>query len=76
MDIITGAILIGLTIAFIGAILTSKFELCIMSVLMSFCAFIAVTKDATIAKDIVMVLYVPILAIGLFSISQFFKSKV
>ena len=76
MDIITGAILIGLVIAFIGAILTNKFEFSIMSILMTFCAFVAVSKDVEIPKDIVMILYVPIVAIGLFSITQFFKSKV
>lgn len=76
MDIITGAILIGLVIAFIGAILTNKFEFSIMSILMTFCSFVAVTKDVEIPNDIVMILYVPIVAIGLFSITQFFKSKV
>ena len=76
MDIITGVILIGLTIAFIGAIFTKKFELSIMSILLVFCSFVAVTKDASIADDLVTILYIPIIAIGLFSIATFFKSKV
>ena len=76
MDIITGIILIGLVISFIGAIFTKKFELSIMSILMVFCSFVAITKDATIPEDWLMLLYVPIVAVGLFSVAQFFKSKV
>ena len=75
MDIITGVILIGLVIAFIGAIFTNKYELSIMSVLLVFCSFVAITKDASIPDDLVTILYVPIVAIGLFSIASFFKAK-
>lgn len=76
MDIITIIVLVGLILAFIGAILTNKFEFSIMAILLTFCSFVAVTKDVSIAKDLVMILYVPIVAVGLFSVAQFFKSKV
>lgn len=76
MDIITGVILIGLVIAFIGAIFTKKFELSIMAILLVFCSFVAITKDTSISADIVTLLYIPVVAMGLFSIAQFFKSKV
>ena len=76
MDIITGIILIGLVITFTGAIFTNKFELSILSILLVFCSFVAITKDATIPADWVMLLYAPIVAVGLFSVAQFFKSKV
>lgn len=76
MEIITIILLIGLVGAFIGAVLTNRWEFCIMSILLTFCGFIAVAKDASITNDVVMLLYVPIIAVGMFSITQFFKVKV
>lgn len=76
MEVITLIMLGALAIAFIGSVITTKFEFPIMSILLTFCAFVAVNKDVSIASDIVMLLYVPILAMGLFSIGSFFRMKV
>ena len=76
MEIITIILMVGLVGAFVGSILTNRWEFCIMSILLTFCTFVAITKDTEIAKDTVMLLYVPTIAIGLFSIAQFFKVKV
>lgn len=76
MEIITIILLVALVGAFIGAVLSNRWEFCIMSILLTFCSFIAITKDTTIANDLVMLLYVPTIAIGMFSIAQFFKVKV
>lgn len=76
MDIITGIMLIGLVASFIGAIMVRKMEFCILSILMTLCSFVAVVKDTSIAGDLVMLLYIPIVAIGLFSIGSFFNMKV
>jgi hypothetical protein len=76
MDIITMILLGALVLAFIGAVLTNKVEFCILSLLLTFCSFIAIAKDTAIEQDLVMLLYVPIIAIGLFTVSQFFKVKV
>lgn len=76
MEIITIILLVALVGAFIGAVLSNRWEFCIMSILLTFCAFVAVAKDTSISKDVVMLLYVPIIAVGMFSITQFFKVKV
>lgn len=76
MEIITIILLVSLVGAFIGAVLSNRWEFCIMSILLTFCAFVAVAKDTSISNDVVMLLYVPIIAVGMFSITQFFKVKV
>lgn len=76
MEIITIILLVALVGAFIGAVLSNRWEFCIMSILLTFCSFIAITKDTTIADDLVMLLYVPTIAVGMFSIAQFFKARV
>lgn len=76
MEIITLILLVALVGAFIGTVLSDRWEFCIMSILLTFCGFIATTKDATIDSDLVMLLYVPIIAVGMFSIAHFFKVKV
>lgn len=76
MDIITGIMLIGLVAAFIGAVMISRMEFCVLSILMTFCSFVAVVKDSSIPDDLVMLIYIPIIAMGLFSIASFFRIKV
>lgn len=76
MEIITIILLVALVGAFIGAVLSNRWEFCIMSILLTFCAFVGVAKDTSISNDVVMLLYVPIIAVGMFSITQFFKVKV
>ena len=76
MDIITGILLLALCVAFVGAIIVNRLEFCVMSILLTFCSFVAVVKDTSIPNDLVMLLYVPIVAIGLFSIASFFRVKV
>lgn len=76
MDIITGILLLALCVAFVGAIIVNRLEFCVMSILLTFCSFVAIVKDASIPNDLVMLLYVPVVAIGLFSIASFFRVKV
>ena len=76
MDIITGILLLALCVAFVGAIIVNRLEFCVMSILLTFCSFVAIVKDASIPEDLVMLLYVPVVAIGLFSIASFFRVKV
>lgn len=76
MEIITGIMLGALAICFIAAIMTDRFEFGLMALLFTFCAFVAVVKDTTIPKDLVMLLYVPIIAMGMFSVASFFRVKV
>lgn len=76
MEAITLILLGGLVAAFVGAILTDRFEFNIMSIMLTFCAFVAVNKDASLVSDTVMLLYVPIIAMGLFSIASFFRAKI
>ena len=76
MDIITGILLLALCVAFVGAIIVNRLEFCVMSILLTFCSFVAIVKDASIPEDLVMLLYVPVIAIGLFSIASFFRVKV
>ena len=76
MDIITGIMLIGLVASFIGAIMVSRMEFCVLSILFTFCSFVAVVKDVSIPSDLVMLIYIPIIAMGMFSIASFFRIKV
>lgn len=76
MDIITGIMLIALACAFIGAVMINRIEFSILSIIFTFCSFVAVTKDTSIASDMVMLLYIPIIAMGMFTIASFFKVKV
>ena len=76
MEIITLILLGALVCAFIGAVLTDKWEFSIMSILLTFCSFVAIGKDPDVVGDMAMLLYVPIISIGLFSVTQFFKAKV
>lgn len=76
MDIITGIMIGALAVAFIAAVITDRFEFGIMAMLLTFCAFIAVANDETIPEDLVMLLYVPIIAMGMFSAGSFFRVKV
>ena len=76
MDPITLIMLIALVGAFIGAIMVNKIEFSILSIIFPFCSFVAVAKDTSIPDDMVMLLYVPIIALGMFSIVSFFKAKV
>lgn len=76
MDIITGIMLIALVGAFVGAIMVNRLEFCVLSILLTFCSFVAIVKDTSIPQDLVMLLYVPVIAIGLFSIASFFRVKV
>ena len=76
MDIITGILLLALCVAFVGAIIVNRLEFCVMSILLTFCSFVAIVKDTSIPNDLVMLLYVPVIAIGLFSIASFFRVKV
>ena len=75
MEIITGILLGALALCFIGAMMTEKYEFPIMGILFVFCSFVAIQKDAGITDDMVMLLYVPIVAIGLFCIGAFFKAN-
>ena len=75
MEIITGILIGALALAFIGSILSDRFEFSIMAILLTFCSFVAIEKDAGISADVVMLLYVPVVAMGLFSIGTFFKAK-
>ena len=76
MDIITGVMIIGLVLSFLGAILKNRLEFCILSLIFTFASFIAVAKDTEIAQDLVMLFYIPIIAMGLFTVSAFIKVKV
>ena len=76
MEIITLIMLVGLALAFIATVLTDRFEFGVMALLLTFCSFVAVVKDASIDQDIVMLLYVPIIFMGLFSAGSFFRVKV
>lgn len=70
-------IMVGaLAAAFIGSVLTNRFEFPIMSILLTFCSFVAINKDTTIASDLVTLVYLPVIAMGLFSIASFFRAKV
>ena len=76
MDIITGIMVGALAIAFIASVITARFEFGIMALLLTFCAFVAIANDTTIPKDLVMLFYVPVVAMGLFSAGSFFRVKV
>lgn len=76
MDIITGVMIGGLVLSFLGTVLKNRIEFCILSLIFTFCSFIAVVKDTSIASDVVMLFYIPIIAMGMFTISNFFKVKV
>lgn len=76
MEIITGIMIGALAVCFVAAIMTNRFEFGIMALLFTFCAFVSVAKDTTIPDDLVMLLYVPIVAMGLFSVASFFRVKV
>lgn len=76
MEIITAIMLGALAISFIATILSDRFEFGIMALLFVFCAFIAIVKDGTIDKDVVMLLYVPVVAMGMFTVGSFFRVKV
>ena len=76
MEIITGIMIGALAVCFVAAIMTERFEFGIMALLFTFCAFVSVVKDTTIPSDLVMLLYVPIVAMGLFSVASFFRVKV
>lgn len=66
----------ALAIAFIATVLTARFEFGIMALLFTFCSFVAVVNDTTIDEKLVMLLYVPIVAMGMFSVGSFFRVKV
>ena len=76
MEIITGIMIAALAMCFVAAIMTNRFEFGIMALLFTFCSFIAVVKDTTIPSDLVMLFYVPIIAMGMFSVASFFRVKV
>lgn len=76
MEVITLILLGALAVAFIGSVISDKFEFPIMAILLTFCSFVGISKDASIAEDTVMLLYVPLITVGLFSIASFFRSKV
>ena len=76
MEIITGIMLGALAVAFIASVITARFEFGIMALLLTFCSFVAIVKDATIPQDVVMLLYVPVVAMGMFSAGSFFRVKV
>ena len=76
MDTITIIMLIGLVGSFLLTILKNRIEFSILSLIFTFGSFVAVTKDAEIAQDLVMLLYIPIIAMGAFTVSAFFKVKV
>lgn len=76
MEIITGIMVGALAVAFIATVITDRFEFGIMAMLLTFCAFVAIVKDTTIPSDLVMLLYVPVIAMGMFSAGSFFRVKV
>lgn len=76
MDTITGVMIGGLVLSFLGTVLKNRIEFCILSLIFTFCSFIAVTKDTEIAQDVIMLFYIPIIAMGMFTVSAFFKVKV
>ena len=76
MDIITGVMITGLVLSFVGTVFKNRLEFCILSLIFTFASFVAVTKDVEIPADLVMLFYVPIVAMGLFTVSAFFKVKV
>lgn len=76
MDTITIIMLIGLVGSFILTIFKNRIEFSVLSLIFTFGSFVAVTKDAEIVEDLVMLLYVPIIAMGGFTIASFFKVKV
>lgn len=76
MEIITGIMIGALAVCFVAAIMTERFEFGLMALLFTFCSFVAVVKDTTIPSDLSMLLYVPIIAMGLFSVASFFRVKV
>ena len=66
----------ALAITFIITVFTSRYEFGIMALMFTFSSFIAVVKDVTLDQDTVMLLYLPIIAMGMFSVGSFFKVKV
>lgn len=76
MDTITIIMLIGLVGSFILTIFKNRIEFSVLSLIFTFGSFIAVTKDAEVVQDLAMLLYIPIVAMGAFTIAAFFKVKV
>ncbi len=76
MEIITGIMLGALAVCFVATVITNRFEFGILSLIFTFNSFVAVANDVTIPKDLVMLLYVPIIAMGMFSVAAFFRVKV
>lgn len=75
METVTLIMIIGLTMFFLLSLYKPRLELCILAMLFVFMAFIAVSKDATLSADTIMLYYAPIVAIGLFEVPQFWRSK-
>lgn len=76
MEPVTILCIIALAMFFVLAVFTHKFEFSILSLIMGFGTFIAITQDTTISQDIVMVLYVPLIAIILFTFVQIWRAKI